>query len=229
MAVSHHHSRRNNIMATQLRPFAIVTGASSGIGLELAKCCTENGFDVLIAADEPEIENVARRLRDTGATVQALQVDLATQEGVDALCAARALRPELSIVLVLPSETHNDNSFAQDAQQHNYLRLLAAGVEIYEYLNHFNHLKLAVFDERFSIHGSTNLNYRSLEDNKDFELVVYIDDRRFALRNLREVRDVDVRYSRRITERDVHGFSAGALRMRIRHPWTQLMLSRRVL
>jgi len=85
-------------MATQLRPFAIVTGASSGIGLELAKCCTENGFDVLIAADEPEIENVARRLRDTGATVQALQVDLATQEGVDALCAAAQGRPVAALL-----------------------------------------------------------------------------------------------------------------------------------
>jgi hypothetical protein len=73
------------------------------------------------------------------------------------------------------------------------------------------------------------LNYRSLEDDKDFELVVYVDDRRFALQNLREVRDVDVRHARRITERDVRGSSLAALRMRIRHPWTQLMLSRRVL
>jgi NAD(P)-dependent dehydrogenase (short-subunit alcohol dehydrogenase family) len=35
------------------RPFAIVTGASSGIGLELARCCANEGFDLLIAADEP--------------------------------------------------------------------------------------------------------------------------------------------------------------------------------
>jgi short-subunit dehydrogenase len=34
------------------RQFAIVTGASSGIGLELARCCAENNFDLLIAADE---------------------------------------------------------------------------------------------------------------------------------------------------------------------------------
>jgi len=148
---------------------------------------------------------------------------------VDALCAARAKRPELSVVLVLPSEKHNDNSFAQDAQQHNYPRLLAAGVEIYEYLNHFNHLKLAVFDERFSIHGSTNLNYRSLEDDKDFELVVCIDDRAFAAQNLREVRDVDVRHALRYTDREVTGLSWAALRVRVRHPWTQLMQWRRVL
>ena len=39
------------------RQFAIVTGASTGIGLELAKCCAREGFDLLIAADEPEIES----------------------------------------------------------------------------------------------------------------------------------------------------------------------------
>ncbi|HEV7397306.1 MAG TPA: hypothetical protein VGN86_12405 [Pyrinomonadaceae bacterium] len=34
---------------------AIVMGASTGIGYELAKCCAEDGFDLLVAADEPEI------------------------------------------------------------------------------------------------------------------------------------------------------------------------------
>jgi NAD(P)-dependent dehydrogenase (short-subunit alcohol dehydrogenase family) len=38
------------------KPFAIVTGASSGIGLELATVCAQEGFDLLIAADRPEIE-----------------------------------------------------------------------------------------------------------------------------------------------------------------------------
>jgi cardiolipin synthase len=147
----------------------------------------------------------------------------------DALCMAKQSRPNLRIVLVLPSERHNDNSFAQDAQQHGYRRLLGAGIELYEYRNHFNHLKLAVFDERFSIHGSTNLNYRSLEDDKDFELVVCVDDKNFAARNLRDVRDVDLRCVRRITERDVRGFSVAALRIRTRHPWTRFLLSRHVL
>ena len=80
-------------MSTNLRPLAIVTGASSGIGLELAKCCTDHGFDLLIAADEPKIEDVARELRASGASVVALQVDLATQEGVDELYATAKGRP----------------------------------------------------------------------------------------------------------------------------------------
>jgi cardiolipin synthase A/B len=148
---------------------------------------------------------------------------------VSALCAAKRERPRLSVVLVLPSSQHNDNSFAQDAQRYGYVRLLAVSIEVYEYQHHFNHLKLAVFDERLAIHGSTNLNFRSLEDDKDFELVVLTEGRSFASRNLREVRDVDLRHATRITERDVRGLSSRALRIRVRHPWTQLLMSRRVL
>ena len=67
------------------RQFAIVTGASTGIGLELAKCCARNGFDLLIAADEPEIEIAATEVRSLGASVQAVQADLSTTEAVDKL------------------------------------------------------------------------------------------------------------------------------------------------
>ena len=41
------------------KPFAIVTGASSGIGLELATICAQEGFDLLVAADRPEIQTAA--------------------------------------------------------------------------------------------------------------------------------------------------------------------------
>jgi short-subunit dehydrogenase len=67
--------------------FAVVTGASTGIGLELARCCAGAGFDLLIDADEPEIEAAAASLR-TGTRVEAVRADLATLEGVDRLYAA---------------------------------------------------------------------------------------------------------------------------------------------
>src|SRR5436305_505044 len=73
--------------------FAIVTGASTGIGLELARCCAADGFDLLIAADEPEIEQAAASLRGNGVQVEAVQTDLATIEGVDKLYAAAKGRP----------------------------------------------------------------------------------------------------------------------------------------
>ena len=68
---------------------AVVTGASTGIGLELAKCCAEDGFDLVIAANEPAIQQAATELRNSGASVEAVEADLATTEGVDRLCAAR--------------------------------------------------------------------------------------------------------------------------------------------
>jgi short-subunit dehydrogenase len=74
------------------RPFAIVTGASTGIGLELAKRCAKEGYDLLIAADEPEIEQAAASLRSDGAKVEAVQADLATTEGVDKLYTAASGR-----------------------------------------------------------------------------------------------------------------------------------------
>jgi cardiolipin synthase len=147
---------------------------------------------------------------------------------VDALCEAKSARPELDVTLVLPSLEWNDNRFAQDAQQHEYVRYLDRGIRVHEYRGHFTHLKLAVFDDRYSIHGSTNLNFRSLEDDKDFELVVLVDDEPFAKHIVESVRDVDLRYSREITPEDVGKHLAG-FRMRHRDPRTLYLISQRVL
>jgi uncharacterized protein len=70
--------------------FAVVTGASTGIGLELARCCVREGYDVLIAADEPQIESAATELRAEGGSgkIEAVQADLSTTEGVDKLYGA---------------------------------------------------------------------------------------------------------------------------------------------
>jgi len=67
--------------------FAIVTGASTGIGFELARLCAHKGYDLLIVADEPEIETAAEVLRKEANSVAivAVQEDLATVEGVDKL------------------------------------------------------------------------------------------------------------------------------------------------
>src|SRR4030095_10932828 len=67
---------------------AIITGASSGIGYELAKCCAEDGFDLLIAADEAEIHEAAEDFKKLGVQVEAIEADLATIEGVETLYTA---------------------------------------------------------------------------------------------------------------------------------------------
>ncbi|MEH3106300.1 MAG: SDR family NAD(P)-dependent oxidoreductase [Sphingomonas fennica] len=67
---------------------AIVTGASTGIGFELAQLAAQNGYDVIVAADEPLIESAAADIRQHGTTVTPVEADLATTEGVDRLLAA---------------------------------------------------------------------------------------------------------------------------------------------
>jgi short-subunit dehydrogenase len=64
---------------------ALVTGASTGIGYELAQRCAEDGYDLLIVADEPEIHEAADRIRAKGASVVAAELDLSTEDGVFAL------------------------------------------------------------------------------------------------------------------------------------------------
>ena len=71
-------------MAIQDRPLAAISGASTGIGHELARIAAERGYDLVIAANEPEIEEAAREFRALGARVEAVEADLATTEGVDA-------------------------------------------------------------------------------------------------------------------------------------------------
>jgi len=65
------------------RPLAVVTCASSGIGRELARLCAQNGYDLVIAADEPEIQSAADELRACGVDVEPVQVDLAMADGVN--------------------------------------------------------------------------------------------------------------------------------------------------
>ena len=74
------------------RPLAVVTGASTGIGFELAKLCAENGFDLVLAADD-SLDRAALECRALGAAVDTLVVDLATLQGVDDLVAQIGSRP----------------------------------------------------------------------------------------------------------------------------------------
>lgn len=84
--------------SVQKRPLAIVTGASTGIGFELARCCAQKGFDLLIAADETQIEAAAADLRGDGIAVAAVVADLATREGIDKLYAAVRGRPVAALL-----------------------------------------------------------------------------------------------------------------------------------
>ncbi len=142
---------------------------------------------------------------------------------VRALVHARRRNPALRVELVVPGMAWNDNAQSQDAMQHHYARLLRAGISVHEYQNHFTHLKLACFDERLCIVGSANLNFRSMENDSDFELVVRVESEAFARRLLEEVRDVDLPRSRHVRRSEL------TWRERRRDPRTLLLVWRRLL
>jgi short-subunit dehydrogenase len=82
------------------RSLALVTGASNGIGLELAKQFAQNGYDLVIAAEDAGIENAAQQLEQFGVSVRAIQADLATFDGVENVYAAAAAGGPIDAVAI---------------------------------------------------------------------------------------------------------------------------------
>jgi short-subunit dehydrogenase len=69
-------------MADNKGKLALITGASSGIGLELARLFVNDGFDVILVSENAaELETAARELRAGSAKVETITADLSTMEG----------------------------------------------------------------------------------------------------------------------------------------------------
>jgi len=86
------------VPAQPTRPLAIITGASTGIGFELAACCARDGYDLVVAANEAEIHAAAEELEVLGASVEAYQADLATPDGCEQLYKALEGRPVAALL-----------------------------------------------------------------------------------------------------------------------------------
>jgi short-subunit dehydrogenase len=83
------------------RPLAAITGASCGIGFELARELSNRGYDLIIAAEDDGISDAARALEQSGALVTAVQVDLANYDGVEKLYSEiEALGRPLDVVAI---------------------------------------------------------------------------------------------------------------------------------
>jgi len=112
--------------ASTSRPLAVVTGASTGIGFELARQFAENGFDLIVVAGSERLDSAARELAQAGAAVEPVQVDLATEAGVDELYARIGGRPVEAIAL--NAGVGAGGAFATDTQLEDELRVVDLNV-----------------------------------------------------------------------------------------------------
>ena len=75
------------------RPLALVTGASSGIGLELARQFAANGYDLVLAADRDLGDAQTAVESEGGQVIDAVECDLSTEDGVNQLYGRLKGRP----------------------------------------------------------------------------------------------------------------------------------------
>ena len=109
------------------RPIAVITGASSGIGHELAPLCAKDGYDLFLAADQRTLQEVAAHMRTHGDHVETVQADLATADGVARLVAAVGGRP---VAVLMANAGHGlGHAFVdQDFQQVRHAQAILANV-----------------------------------------------------------------------------------------------------
>src|SRR5215216_1112555 len=112
----------------QRRPFAVVTGASSGIGFELAKVLAEEGFDLLITAEDAEIDGAQRELNQLTASVECTRLDLSREEEVARLYERIQATARPVDVLVLNAGIGAGGDFVRENDLRKVLRLVDLNV-----------------------------------------------------------------------------------------------------
>ncbi|HEX3734429.1 MAG TPA: SDR family NAD(P)-dependent oxidoreductase [Solirubrobacterales bacterium] len=112
----------------QGRRFAVVTGASSGIGFELAKVFAEEGFDLMIAAEDEELDSAYGELNQMTASVEAVRVDLARPEGVEKLYERILATARPVDAIALNAGIGAGGAFATETQLSDELKLIDLNV-----------------------------------------------------------------------------------------------------
>jgi uncharacterized protein len=112
----------------QHRPLAVVTGASSGIGFELAKVFAEEDFDLLITAEDEELAMAYGELNQMTACVESVRVDLARPEGVESLYERIQAAARPVDVLALNAGIGAGGAFATETELAKELKLIDLNV-----------------------------------------------------------------------------------------------------
>src|SRR5437660_2114647 len=115
-------------MANETRPFAVITGASMGIGFHLANVFAQHGYDLLITSGSEKIEEAGREFEASNIQVQTVEADLRTYEGVEKLWeAAKATGRQVDVV-ALNAGVGVGGDFARETDLQQELDLIALNV-----------------------------------------------------------------------------------------------------
>src|SRR3954471_388456 len=109
--------------------FAVVTGASSGIGLELARVFAQQGFDLLINAEDSRLDAAADEIRAAGANVQTVQADLSKYEGVEQLWAAIQQTGRPPYAIAINAGVGTGGEFARETDLQTELQMIDLNVK----------------------------------------------------------------------------------------------------
>ncbi|MFB7864425.1 SDR family NAD(P)-dependent oxidoreductase [Streptomyces sp. NPDC056069] len=97
-----------------INPLAVVTGASSGIGYELARQLAERGYDLVVnAEDDVRLQEAAQRLRRVGAQVEVVRADLRQYEDAERLWRTVVARGRPVSVVALNAGVGRGGAFAE--------------------------------------------------------------------------------------------------------------------
>ena len=110
------------------RSLAVVTGASSGIGLELAKLFAADRYDLIVAAEDADIHSAALGLSSSGVAADAIQVDLATEQGVEDLYGRISAAGRPVDAIALNAGVGANGAFATATRLEDALRLIDLNV-----------------------------------------------------------------------------------------------------
>ena len=111
-----------------LKPFAVVTGASSGIGYELARQFAGHGYDLLICAENQNIDDAERALNEFGVLVESVQADLSTREGLEQLYRRMQQDGRPVAAIAINAGIGVSGNFAEDTDIEDELRLIRLNV-----------------------------------------------------------------------------------------------------
>lgn len=109
-------------------PLALVTGASTGIGRELARCLAQDGHDILLTAENAQVHDTARQMERISANVETVQVDLTERGGVEELAGRAAATGRPIDVVVLNAGVGSGGSFAGETALDDQLRVVDLNV-----------------------------------------------------------------------------------------------------